>query len=168
MAQTISTTPSPEVVSDRLIIKAVFAFVGKAAQRWIGLKQRELTQLERLALLLRGASEEEMREIMEAMAEVIFPQEMVGGVIDPEKEAPADVLAKLDRYRKAVGEAIKNRREALGFTQQELADKAGIPQSHVSRLEVGKHAPTHVTIKKLAKALRTEPAQLDPGFPDED
>ena len=50
------------------------------------------------------------------------------------------------------------------MTQGELADKAGIPQSHVSRLETGKHVPTHLTIEKLAEALETTPSQIAPGF----
>jgi predicted transcriptional regulator len=52
------------------------------------------------------------------------------------------------------------------MTQEELATKAGIPQSHVCRLETGKHAPTYVTIQKVAKALRVKRSQLDPGFDD--
>lgn len=159
---------SDSTVSERVIIRGVFQFVRKAARRIVGLSKKELDHLERLALLLKGASEEEQSEILEAMAEVVFPEELISGQFDPEKEAPEDARARLTRYRKAVGEQIRKRREQLEMTQEELAQKAGIPQSHVSRLECGQHAPTHVTIKKIAKALDTQPSQLDPGFPDEE
>jgi DNA-binding XRE family transcriptional regulator len=155
-------------MNDRLIIRGVVAFIGKAARRFAGLGKKELDQIERLSLLLRGASEDEQTEIIEAIAEVIFPEDLISGVINPDNEVSDEARIKLTRYRKAVGEQIRKRRDQLEMTQEELAQKAGIPQSHVSRLECGQHAPTHITIKKIARALKTEPSQLDPGFPTEE
>jgi transcriptional regulator with XRE-family HTH domain len=64
-------------------------------------------------------------------------------------------------YYGNTGKAIKRRREQLKMTQEELADKSGLPQSHISRLEAGKHAPTRQTIERVAKALKIEPGKLD-------
>lgn len=47
------------------------------------------------------------------------------------------------------------------MTQQEVAEKMGIPQSNVSRIESGKTSPSFQTIKAYAKALGIAPEQLD-------
>jgi ribosome-binding protein aMBF1 (putative translation factor) len=122
----------------------------------------------KLALLLKGASENEQSEIFDAMAEVVFPQSMVGGGIKPEKEVSGDGREKLSRYRRAVGQQIRKHREKLEMTQEQLAQKTSLPQSHISRLEAGAHAPTHITIKRIATALKINPSDMDPGFSDDD
>jgi transcriptional regulator with XRE-family HTH domain len=49
---------------------------------------------------------------------------------------------------------IKERREALGMTQVQLAKKARMSQGHVSRLESGeKKALSLALAKRLAEAL---------------
>ena len=48
---------------------------------------------------------------------------------------------------------IKAWREYLGFTQTELAEKAGMQQSTLARLETGKTSPRKATLAKLAKAM---------------
>ena len=84
--------------------------------------------------------------------------------IDTEEVEDEIVRARVDAYRKKVGETIRDLRQAQGMTQEQLAEAAGLPQSHISRLECGKHTATHVTIQRIAEALRTEPGRLDPGF----
>jgi len=49
-------------------------------------------------------------------------------------------------------ELIKARSEQ-GLTQKELADKIGIPQSNISRLESGNYNPSIAFLQKIAKAL---------------
>lgn len=61
-----------------------------------------------------------------------------------------------------IGEAIRKRREELGLTQIALAARAGIPQSHVSRLECGRLIPKSWTIKKLANALDLDRFDIEP------
>ena len=48
------------------------------------------------------------------------------------------------------------------LTQVELAEKSGIPQSHISRLESNKHSPSRATLKRIAKALKVDLSELDP------
>ena len=118
------------------------------------------------AKALADGDGESRRETSRAIREILFPDSLK---VELEKEFfeedPA-VRHKLDRYRAMVGAEIKKRREQLGMTQDQLAEKAGLPQSHVSRLERGKHVPTHVTMERLAAALDTSASQLDPGFDD--
>jgi transcriptional regulator with XRE-family HTH domain len=61
-------------------------------------------------------------------------------------------------------EAMNTKREALGLSHQELADRAGLPRPNVSRIlgrqaRTGEKKPvgmTYTTVLKLAKALGME------------
>jgi transcriptional regulator with XRE-family HTH domain len=49
------------------------------------------------------------------------------------------------------------------MTQVELAQRSSLPQSHISRLEAGKHSPTQTTLEKLAQALDANLSDLEPS-----
>lgn len=49
--------------------------------------------------------------------------------------------------------AIKERREELGMTQTELAQKVGVEQSSVARWERGATSPTAANLMKLSQVL---------------
>ncbi len=51
-------------------------------------------------------------------------------------------------------------RESLAWTQQELADTAGVGRITISNLERGLVQPRMPTLRKIAKALRVKPADL--------
>ncbi len=53
-----------------------------------------------------------------------------------------------------VARQIIRRRQAIGWTQAELARRAGVRPETVSRLETCKHAPNVATVDKLDQALR--------------
>ena len=53
-------------------------------------------------------------------------------------------------------------REQAALTQAELAAKAGITQTHLSRIERGEIQPRPATIRRLAEALGVRPADLMP------
>lgn len=52
-----------------------------------------------------------------------------------------------------LGQAVHDRRRALGLSQTELARRAGITQTAVSRIEQADATPTIATLERLAKAL---------------
>ncbi|MBJ7410386.1 MAG: helix-turn-helix transcriptional regulator [Phenylobacterium sp.] len=52
------------------------------------------------------------------------------------------------------------RRNALGYTQEELADLAGIDRSWLSRLETTKSAVSVDIIEKVARGLGAAPNEL--------
>ena len=54
----------------------------------------------------------------------------------------------------AVAILVASRREALGLSQRELAKRAGISHTVISRIESGQHAPSAKTVERLADALR--------------
>ncbi|WP_129306358.1 helix-turn-helix transcriptional regulator [Streptomyces sp. L2] len=52
-----------------------------------------------------------------------------------------------------LGQAVHDRRIELGLSQAELAERAGMTQPQVSRMEGGDTVPTFPLLRRLAKAL---------------
>lgn len=57
------------------------------------------------------------------------------------------------RIYKNLGKNIKKRRQELGYTQQELADKIGMGLNFVGKIEIAFSKPSMDTIIKISKAL---------------
>ena len=55
--------------------------------------------------------------------------------------------------RDRIGIRITLLRKQMGLTQEELAQRAGLQRTHVSRIEAGKYAVTLETIQAIAEAL---------------
>lgn len=53
------------------------------------------------------------------------------------------------------GDAVRERRIQLGWTQAELAKRTGIPQADISRIENGRLDARWSTIHRLSTALAT-------------
>ncbi len=60
----------------------------------------------------------------------------------------------------AFGQLLKELRALCGFTQADLALRAGIAVSFVSRMERGQACPTIETVFKLANAFDEAPEDL--------
>lgn len=54
-----------------------------------------------------------------------------------------------------LGERIKELRKNRGMTQEQLAELVDIEQKHVSRIELGKNAPTIDRLERIAEVLDT-------------
>lgn len=63
-------------------------------------------------------------------------------------------------YRHVVAANIKQRRKALGLTQEALAQEAGISSQHLSKIERCACSPTMDTMVRIALSLDTTPAAL--------
>ena len=61
-----------------------------------------------------------------------------------------------------VGTKIRTLRTKARLTQVQLAELAGLPQSHISRIENAEHTATYLTLQKIAKALGVEVGEIDP------
>jgi CheY-like chemotaxis protein/DNA-binding Xre family transcriptional regulator len=59
-----------------------------------------------------------------------------------------------------LGFAIKRKRSALGISQEELAERAGLHRTYVSDLERGARNPSIESIERLAEALQTSVSKL--------
>lgn len=61
-----------------------------------------------------------------------------------------------------IGAQVKRVRERALLTQEELANRAGIGLTTLNRIENDRAEPHFRTIRKLAKALDVDPAELLP------
>ena len=59
-----------------------------------------------------------------------------------------------------IGENLRRERVRALLTQQELAERAGVSYPTISRIENDHAEPHFRTIRKLAKALGVDPAEL--------
>jgi transcriptional regulator with XRE-family HTH domain len=67
----------------------------------------------------------------------------------------------IERDPTALGGFIYDRRRELGLTMAELAERAGLEASQISKLESGVQRTAHKhTLEKLAKALDSDPRVL--------
>jgi DNA-binding XRE family transcriptional regulator len=53
----------------------------------------------------------------------------------------------------AIAKLVSSRREELGFSQRELAKRAGLSHTVISRIESGEHSPSRKTLDRLADVL---------------
>jgi ribosome-binding protein aMBF1 (putative translation factor) len=67
----------------------------------------------------------------------------------PEAAAAYDAA----RLRYELAEAIRSRREVLGWSQRQLAERAGMTQPGIARFEAGGTIPTLPLLERLAAAL---------------
>lgn len=64
------------------------------------------------------------------------------------------------RFLERVGFRVRERRLAAGLTQAELADKCGLHRTFVGSVERGERNLALLSLRKIAAALRTTPAEL--------
>ncbi len=59
-----------------------------------------------------------------------------------------------------LGDAIRVRRQALGMSQEALADAAGINRTHMGEVERGKRNISFMSIVKIAKAMDAKASDI--------
>jgi DNA-binding XRE family transcriptional regulator len=107
----------------------------------------------------------ELKEVEQTIRELIFPELAGELVIGEAGNARGD--SKLQAWSEKIGATIKQLRLDRGWTQEQLAERAGLPQPHICRLERGQHSPSHKTIVALASAFEIEAKAIDPSMDDE-
>lgn len=60
----------------------------------------------------------------------------------------------------AFGDEIRRRREALGWTLEQLAERAKLSPNYIGTVENGRRDPSLSTVLALAKGLRVPPGEL--------
>ena len=63
--------------------------------------------------------------------------------------------------KKVIGEKIKNRRKQLKMTQFELAEKIGLHEKHISRIESGQNFPNLDSFFKILEILDLKMSDFD-------
>lgn len=61
---------------------------------------------------------------------------------------------------RALGSAVRARREHLRLSQEELGFRTGMDRTYISGVERGVRNPTIKVVGRIAKALRTRPSRL--------
>lgn len=64
------------------------------------------------------------------------------------------------RFLERVGFRIRELRQAAGLTQAQLADKCGLHRTFVGSVERGERNVALLSLRRIAQALRTTPAEL--------
>lgn len=67
---------------------------------------------------------------------------------------------------KLLGERLRERRTSLGWTQEELADRAKIDRSYVGGVERGIRNLTFTVLCQLCEALGCDVATITNGIPE--
>lgn len=66
------------------------------------------------------------------------------------------------QIRERIGQRISMLRKATGWSHVQLAERAGLQSSHISRIEAGKYAVTLETVQAIAEALGMTVDIIDP------
>lgn len=103
--------------------------------------------------------EEDKQAAFEGIVEILLQEPVTVSQMNFEHES-GEELAK---WKIFVGGRIKKYRKDAKLSQIDLAKKAGLQQSHISRLEQGMHSPSFVTLQKIADALGIDVSKLDPS-----
>ncbi|HUY33863.1 MAG TPA: helix-turn-helix transcriptional regulator [Pirellulales bacterium] len=100
---------------------------------------------------------------------VILPEveylRLLGEPSEPELPTP-DAKGRypaVEAARVVLARKLIRARRALGWTQAELARRAGVRVETLNRLEHGKHSPNVATVDKLSLALRAGEAKAGRG-----
>lgn len=66
------------------------------------------------------------------------------------------------KTQEQLGKNIKKIRNKIGYTQQEVAEKAGINVNYFARIERGEENPSIEVLQSIAKALKAKSSDLLP------
>lgn len=61
---------------------------------------------------------------------------------------------------KIISKRIKKRRNDLGMTQEDLAEKVGVSRVYIGYVEQGRNTPSLEILEKIAKALKAKLSEL--------
>jgi transcriptional regulator with XRE-family HTH domain len=73
-------------------------------------------------------------------------------------------MSASQQHRHLLGAAIRANRKNLDFSQEKLAEKAGLSTVFISRIERGVESPSVDSLVKIAKALGVSTRDLVKGF----
>ena len=62
-------------------------------------------------------------------------------------------MVKMTNQDKAFGKKLARTRKGKGFTQEELAEKAGLSTTFIGLLETGKRRASLMSLRRIASAL---------------
>ena len=144
---------------ERSIVLAVSILL----ERLRRLPEDDLNDLFGLLVDYRDAQTEEDRRAADiGIMEILEQQRLRVARLDLEA-GETQRPKQLKKWLSFVSDKIRELRRNASLTQQQLAQRAGLPQSHISRIENAKHSPSRTTLEKLANALGVTLSELDPS-----
>lgn len=152
----MNTIPTVSQITDNTFALAVAVFQDRIASLSEDDKQDVLSLIPQL---LNGDDDDERQSAAEAINEILHRQKSQLVSLESLEGGEEDLVGWIT----FVSQRIREAREAAGLTQAELSEQSGLPQSHISRLEQGKHSPTAKTLEKIATALKLPHSHFDPS-----
>jgi len=67
---------------------------------------------------------------------------------------------KETQAQRKLGDAIRKRREALGFSQEKFADEVGMHRTYYGNVELGKNNVTLKSLLKISEGLKRKLGDL--------
>lgn len=67
---------------------------------------------------------------------------------------------KETQAQRKLGDAIRKRRESLGFSQERFADEVGLHRTYYGNVELGKNNLTLKTLLKISEGLKRKVGDL--------
>jgi ribosome-binding protein aMBF1 (putative translation factor) len=149
---TVGPTAPGDLDLDRSAMTMAVALLARRLRELSEADRRDVFEL--FGLLRDAETPAEAEEVLATLAETLTNHPATARPM-PLDDAPAP--AALRRWMKTIGSRVREARRRAGLTQAQLAERSGIPQPHLSRLERGEHSPSAITRKKLAAGLGLPP-----------
>ena len=73
-------------------------------------------------------------------------------------------MSAIQKHRRLLGEAVREKRKKAGFSQERLAERADLSTVFISRIERGVESPTVDNLVKIARALGVRVRELVAEF----
>lgn len=123
------------------------------------MKEEDREDLYQLLPYLFSTDEEEASEAKLAVAEIMDQRK--GNAISLEETL--DGAEECEKWMAFVGEKVRAERLKRNWNQETLAEKAGLQQAHISKIENKVHSPNRRTLEKLAQAFDLPVGFFDPS-----
>jgi DNA-binding XRE family transcriptional regulator len=136
--------------------------IGIIVERVSRLSAEDQQDLYELVKSLGGERDPEAMEAIRVAMREILDQEP-SGVQGMSLTQSPQRTEKLQKWVDWVADKVRALRKAAGMTQEELAEKTGLPQSHISRIESARLSASRITLEKIANALGRSISEFDPS-----
>lgn len=73
--------------------------------------------------------------------------------------------AEADKYLRDFARRLQERRKQLGLNTTQLSERTGLARQTIESLEAGTIEPRLLIVRRLARALETDPVSLGFGAP---
>ena len=114
--------------------------------------------LELLVGLGKSEEVEEKRGMVRAMEEILAQEPII---VHQMAMDDAPMPNGLKTWSEHVGKQVRELRKKASMNQSELAERAGLDQGHISRIENAEYSATRMTLEKIAGALGVSVGDLE-------